>query len=157
MMVEGTILITIFILIIPPLLCVTDCKSAGFIVHSSICYLVWPARCFNIQIHTILPVWRFHCRDKMVSWPCNLCNGNSHTWADGLYIETGPWSCYSKVSYHHLCVLVQERRNSIANTLELRLSCINPSICKLALAKAKHKSDFVLGSQSQQTTCMSMG
>ena len=25
--------------------------------------------------------------------------------------------------------LVQERRNSIANTLELRLSCTNPSIC----------------------------
>ena len=25
--------------------------------------------------------------------------------------------------------LVQERRNSIANTLELRLSCTNPSMC----------------------------
>ena len=27
--------------------------------------------------------------------------------------------------------LVQERRNSIANALELRLSCINPSTCEL--------------------------
>ena len=26
--------------------------------------------------------------------------------------------------------LVQKRRNSIANTLELRLSCTNPSICE---------------------------
>ena len=29
----------------------------------------------------------------------------------------------------HIDGLVQERRNSIANTLELRLSCTNPSIC----------------------------
>ena len=29
---------------------------------------------------------------------------------------------------YHIDVLVQERRNSIANTLELRLSCTNPSI-----------------------------
>ena len=28
--------------------------------------------------------------------------------------------------------LVQERHNSIANALELRLSCINPSICTMA-------------------------
>ena len=28
--------------------------------------------------------------------------------------------------------LVKERRNSIANALELRLSCTNPWICKLA-------------------------
>ena len=31
--------------------------------------------------------------------------------------------------------LVQERRNSIANTLELGLSCINPPICRLPLFK----------------------
>ena len=30
--------------------------------------------------------------------------------------------------YDHINGLVQERRNSIANTLELRLSCTNPSI-----------------------------
>ena len=30
----------------------------------------------------------------------------------------------------HLNGLVQERRNSIANALELRLSCINPPICR---------------------------
>ena len=29
----------------------------------------------------------------------------------------------------HIDGLVQERRNSIANALELRLSCTNPSIC----------------------------
>ena len=31
----------------------------------------------------------------------------------------------------HIDGLVQERRNSIANALELRLSCTNPSICYL--------------------------
>ena len=30
---------------------------------------------------------------------------------------------------HHIDGLIQERRNSIANALELRLSCTNPSIC----------------------------
>ena len=40
----------------------------------------------------------------------------------------------------HIDGLVQERRNSIANTLELHLSCINPSIY--------HSSDVT---QSQKT------
>ena len=31
--------------------------------------------------------------------------------------------------YHHIAGLVQERRNSIANALELRLSCANRSLC----------------------------
>ena len=33
-----------------------------------------------------------------------------------------------KQLHDHIDGLVQERRNSIANALELRLSCINPSI-----------------------------
>ena len=33
------------------------------------------------------------------------------------------------VEIEHLDGLIQERRNSIANALELRLSCTNPSIC----------------------------
>ena len=33
---------------------------------------------------------------------------------------------------HHINGLVQDRRNSITNALELRLSCTNPSISKLA-------------------------
>ena len=36
------------------------------------------------------------------------------------------------VRYNHFDGLVQERRNSIANALELRLSCTNPSICDRA-------------------------
>ena len=36
-----------------------------------------------------------------------------------------------QASKEHIDGLVQDRRNSIANTLELRLSCTNPSIiCK---------------------------
>ena len=34
----------------------------------------------------------------------------------------------TELAYHHIGGLVQERRNSIANALELRLSCTNPSI-----------------------------
>ena len=39
----------------------------------------------------------------------------------------GPWATI-KVMALHFHGLVQERRNSIANALELHLSCINPSI-----------------------------
>ena len=34
-----------------------------------------------------------HYKDKMVSWPSYLYNGNCHTWKDGLYIERQPWIC----------------------------------------------------------------
>ena len=37
----------------------------------------------------------------------------------------------AKLWYLHLDGLVQERCNSIANALELRLSCTNPSICNV--------------------------
>ena len=33
-----------------------------------------------------------HFKDKTVSRPSYLYNGNLHTWKDGLYIETGPWA-----------------------------------------------------------------
>ena len=38
--------------------------------------------------------------------------------------------CYSHLAIVHIDGLVQERRNSIANALELRLSCTDPSICE---------------------------
>ena len=38
---------------------------------------------------------------------------------------------------HYIDGLVQERRNSIANALELRLSCTNPSIYAVSLARYK--------------------
>ena len=34
------------------------------------------------------------------------------------------------ISFYEIDGLVQERRNSIANAMELRLSCTNPSKCK---------------------------
>ena len=42
---------------------------------------------------------------------------------------------------------MQERRNSIADTLELRLSCTNPSLCydstySIALTASERQSDF---------------
>ena len=62
----------------------------------------------------------------MISQPSYLYNGNPHTWKDHLYIETGPW--YPGLSVDHIDGLAQERHNSIANALELRLSCTNPLI-----------------------------
>ena len=37
--------------------------------------------------------------------------------------------CYHHFDQGHIDGLVQERRNPIANALELRLFCTNPSIC----------------------------
>ena len=51
--------------------------------------------------------WYFHYTDKTVMKPSYFYYGN-------MYIYKINW-------------LVQEKRNSIANTLELRLSCTNPS------------------------------
>ena len=37
-----------------------------------------------------------HYKDKMVSWPSYLYNGNLHTWKECLYIEKGPrWCAWS--------------------------------------------------------------
>ena len=38
----------------------------------------------------------------------------------------GQWPAYLTKSIHHIDGLVQERCKSIANALELRLSCTNP-------------------------------
>ena len=40
-----------------------------------------------------------------------------------------PKPTFTQFSQTHVDGLVQERRNSIAKALELRLSCTNPSIC----------------------------
>ena len=38
---------------------------------------------------------------------------------------------------------MQERCDSIANTLELRLSCTNPSICEILLSSSLYISSYV--------------
>ena len=79
-----------------------------------------------------------------------------------IYIESGRWSdflietvngdrdssaqqlpCKSvnviTISLYHIDGLLQQRRNSIANTLELRLSCTNPSMLTLSMLHALGK------------------
>ena len=51
---------------------------------------------------------------------------------------------------HNIDELVQERHNSIANALELCLSCTNPSIYDLA--NVEHKPEFELTIDSPQFT-----
>ena len=54
-------------------------------------------------------------------FPSLLCNvGNNH--------QNHQSSIITKILWAHFDGLEQERRNSIANALELRLSCTNPSI-----------------------------
>ena len=64
-----------------------------------------------------------HYKDKRVVEPSYLCNGNTQTWKDRLYIETRPSIPVTKMAVH-FDGLVQERSNSIANALELRLSAL---------------------------------
>ena len=51
---------------------------------------------------------------------------------------TRTMTCVENLKYIYIYIyldgLVQERRNSIANALELRLSCTNPSLCSLSVA-----------------------
>ena len=49
-----------------------------------------------------------------------------------IYVSVGVHNPQAADLYHvlqHVYGLMQERRNSIANALELRLSCTNPSMC----------------------------
>ena len=55
---------------------------------------------------------------------------------------------FHALSFYEVDGLVQERRNSISNALELRLSCTNPSKCKHFLHADFHVSLMVAG-----TTC----
>ena len=46
------------------------------------------------------------------------------------------------MAWYHIDGLVQDGRNSIANAMELRLSCNNPSIFSLTVTNAGCRSDF---------------
>ena len=66
--------------------------------------------------------------------PAMLCLSQSEAISQCTYHLTTPllmhWSYHSLTQNHHIyCWVVQERHNSIANALELRLSCTNPTIC----------------------------
>ena len=69
-------------------------------------------------------------KDTHLSWP--------HRWVMGwlLWVLWGNlWYTYQECTVQYVYGLVQERRNSIANALELRLSCTKPSIhCLITVA-----------------------
>ena len=69
------------------------------------------------------------------SWPSYLHYGNVYTSKDCLYNEMCPRERWVNING-----LVQERRNSIALAMELRLSYTNPSICKINEIQPKHIS-----------------
>ena len=86
-----------------------------------------PGLWFNIK----MPPYqcrKSHCGDKIVLRSSYLHNGISFTSKMTSFILN---RCPSYFSWHwddHIDGLVQERRNSSALAMELRLSCTNPSI-----------------------------
>ena len=55
--------------------------------------------------------------------------------------------------------LVQERRNSMANALDLRLSCTNPSICCAGIIKQRvytHYIDIIMGAMASRNTSLTI-
>ena len=60
---------------------------------------------------------------------CSLSLGD-HVFTSSVKVGSQELYMFPK---HHFVGLVQERRNSIANALELRVSCTNPSTCVVAL------------------------
>ena len=65
---------------------------------------------------------------------------------DVRYSETDMQCKFLIVSYniHHINGLVQERHNSSALAMELRLSCINPTTHSVTIIRAGYRSDYEL-------------
>ena len=72
-----------------------------------------------------------------------------YTTIRGMWFTYHPyWGIFSVVNScifcHHINGLLQERRNSIASALELRLSCINSSICSHIIINLNNSFDTIL-------------
>ena len=67
----------------------------------------------------------------LIGWCKKHVNPLLTHWSYVFLALTHWWGHLLQLPYQHINGLVQERRNSIANTLELRLSCTNPSISLL--------------------------
>ena len=114
------------------------------------CLYYWCLICFSWSDNTLADEISWHCRVVTseryhLKWPGQLdCMFKSlfmltlkenikalHCWP---FVRGTHWwilpqraSYTPSISIHHINGLVQERRNSIANAMELRLSCTNPS------------------------------
>ena len=87
-------------------------------------------RPFCLGLNVLNKVW-------LCTWACSDCchsNGARHPCHSicsehrGHLHATEMWANEEFIKENHIDGLVQERRNSIANALEIRLSCTNPSI-----------------------------
>ena len=76
--------------------------------------------------------------------PMDQIMARAHVEMDRWIQIPGTWK-YALFNEHHIDGLVQERRNSIANALELRLSCTNPSICWNERGHKKNMFRFIIG------------
>ena len=96
----------------------------------------------RIDIHDDIITWKlFPCYWPFVRgihrWPVDSPQKGPVMWSSGIFFAVNPllnnWTNSGVVSdlrclTAHVDGLVQERRNSIANALELRLSCTNPTM-----------------------------
>ena len=89
-------------------------------------YLNWPKRKYKGKFCSLFMIWHqwvnTHDRYLWFTMRCHQKSISLHVKGIWIISSTG-FLC------SHFDGLVQERRNSIANTLELRLSCTNPLIC----------------------------
>ena len=97
-----------------------------------------------------------HYKDKTVSKPSYNYNGNPYALKDGLlYWDRAQVSNHNKICKGQIDGLVQERRNSIANTLELHLSCTNPSkSCAQSLRHTLHLNGQVQNRHNTLGLCL---
>ena len=93
---------------------------------------------FNSIIHIPMFDWDTHLSIQNLnksSKTCILC------WTKSAYVLCKSLQCCMQ---YHINWLMQERRNSIANALELHLSCINPLILHLTETRLKLNEDNLM-------------
>ena len=110
-------------------------------------WLHWKLSEWQLRVHPVMIIlskWR-HSSFNFVDCLYMYCIKYSHKFfaccsVDGDITSTYSFLCGLSLCQWHIDGWMQERRNSIANTLELRLSCINPLIYVLSV-QLKSSSD----------------
>ena len=91
-------------------------------IPGEVCGTYWRSKCDLCLTFVIVRLYT-------VLWDTGLCY--NELWYNGLFYNgTG---LYTLISWTHIDGLMQERRNSSALALELRLFCINPSTYTLPM------------------------
>ena len=74
---------------------------------------------------------RSHCKDKIISRPFHLYNGNPYTWNHGLYIETSIFTMIHGVSVRPDLFGLLVRNICAYDNMVYHISCIYLEICSI--------------------------